>query len=103
MLPLQYRRETTDLLLFFKVTSSLVDSNANKYFSQVTISYNTGNSAYSNNYYMICQHRHFKSKYKKVGVLPIRIVKSNVSSVGSVQIQIKIQKGWCTVDIESKV
>ena len=28
------------------------------------------------------QSRDTKSKYKKVGVLPIRIVKSNVSSVG---------------------
>ena len=30
---------------------------------------------------MLAEYRH-KSKHKKVGVLPIRIVKSNVSSVG---------------------
>ena len=41
MLPLQYRRETSDLLLFFNITSGLLNFNANKYFSQVTISYNT--------------------------------------------------------------
>ena len=44
MLPLRYRRETSDLLLFFKITSGLLDFNTNKYFSQVTISHNTRNS-----------------------------------------------------------
>ena len=52
----------------------------------------------------------YKSKYKKIGVLPIWKVRSNVSSVGpssernmkehfSLTIKIKIQKGWCTADI----
>ena len=31
---------------------------------------------------LLFNYKEYKSKYKKVGVLPIRIIKSNVSSVG---------------------
>ena len=34
------------------------------------------------NYFRDTDHPGYKSKYKKVGVLPIQTVKSNVSNVG---------------------
>ena len=55
MLPLQYRRETSDLLLFFKITFGLLDFNANISLKLllVTILVNLD----PNNYCMISQHR----------------------------------------------